>query len=126
MGPPVEQIDGCGYINIAAGRNREIKVERPVTRPPPRRSRRAVLPHRALRICSLTHWQALYKELQLLVSKPVLFVFRCPSRYSPQWGLHGSSSLSYPGHVSFTSYTDPSSPSPCGRLSRLGVLWDDL
>jgi uncharacterized membrane protein YqhA len=32
-----------------------IKVERSVTQPPPHRSRRAVLPHRALRICSLTH-----------------------------------------------------------------------
>jgi len=50
----------------------------------------------------------------------------CPVRYSSQWGLHGWSSLSYPGHVSFTSYTDSSSPSPCGRLSRLRVLWDDL
>ena len=43
-----------------------IKVERSVTQPPPHRSRRAVLPHRALRICSLTHWQTLYKEFQLL------------------------------------------------------------
>jgi len=32
-----------------------IKVERSVTQPPPHRSRRAVLPHRALRICSITH-----------------------------------------------------------------------
>jgi hypothetical protein len=32
-----------------------ITVERSVTQPPPHRSRRAVLPHRALRTCSLTH-----------------------------------------------------------------------
>jgi len=55
-----------------------------------------------------------------------LLTYALTIRYSPQWGLHGSSSLSYPGHVSFTSYTDPSFPSPCGRLSRLRVLWDDL
>ncbi len=42
-----------------------IEVGRPVTRPPPHRSRRAVLSHRAPRICSLTHWQALYKKLAL-------------------------------------------------------------
>jgi hypothetical protein len=41
--------------NTTAFNDHRIKVERPVTRPSPRRSRRAVLPHRALRIRSLTH-----------------------------------------------------------------------
>ncbi len=36
------------------------------------------------------------------------------------------SDLSYSGHVSFTGCTDPSLPSPCDRLSRLRVLWNDL
>ena len=36
------------------------------------------------------------------------------------------SSLSYPAHVAFAGYTALSLPSPCGRLSRLGVLWSDL
>ena len=40
------------------------------------------------------------------------------NRYSPQWGLHGWSGLSYPGHVSFASYTDPSPSSPCGRRDK--------
>ena len=56
------------YLN-----NERIKVERSVTQPPPHRSRRAVLPHRALQICSLTHWQALNKEFQLLMFTWVLF-----------------------------------------------------
>ena len=31
-----------------------------------------------------------------------------------------------PSMFSFMSYTVPSFPSPCGRLSRLGILWNDL
>ena len=62
------------FFQIALIRSSErIKVERPVTRPPPHRSRRAVLPHRALRICSLTHWQALCKDFQLLMLTRILF-----------------------------------------------------
>ena len=34
-----------------------VSVERPVTRPPRHRSRRAVFPHRALRTCSHSHFR---------------------------------------------------------------------
>ena len=37
-----------------------------------------------------------------------------------------NSSLSYPAHVAFASYTALSLPSPCGRRYRLKVLWSDL
>ena len=36
------------------------------------------------------------------------------------------SSLSYPVHVSFASYTALSLPSPCERCYRLRVIWSDL
>src|ERR1022692_2855779 len=35
-----------------------VEVGRPVTRPPPHGSRRAVFPHRALQNCSLPHWSS--------------------------------------------------------------------
>ena len=37
-----------------------------------------------------------------------------------------NSSLSYPAHVAFASYTALSLPSPRGRRYRLKVLWSDL
>jgi len=36
------------------------------------------------------------------------------------------SSLSYPAHVAFASYTALSLPSSCGRRYRLRVIWSDL
>jgi len=45
-----------------------IKVEPPVAQRPPRRSLRAILPHRAPRNCSLTHWHQTTKSL-VAVSK---------------------------------------------------------
>jgi hypothetical protein len=87
---------------VAAG-GVDIAVGRPVTRPPPHRSRRAELPHRA----------------------PQSYSHRIGGSSSPPrpslWlalRLASWTGLAYPGEVSFTSYVALPTPSPCTRLSR--------
>gem|GEM_PF-4981149 len=83
-----------------------IKVGRPVTRRPHRRSRRAVFPYRVPQDCSPPHrWGFAIRRSEVCI---------------------GRSGISYPAHVSFASCAALSLPSPCGRRYRRKVLWSDL
>src|ERR1044071_8283305 len=70
--------------------------------------------------------QVLLIKQPIQTPEPCLLVSVCPIRYSPQGGLHVDSSLSCLHHVSFAGCATLLFPSPCGRLSRLRVLWNNL
>ena len=70
--------------------------------------------------------QVLLDQQPIQAAESRLLVSPCPIRYPPQGGWHVDSSLSCLHHVSFAGCAALWSPSPCGRLSRLRVLWNHL